>query len=698
MKFLKILMLLLCAYSYVNAQNPLVTNIYTADPTARVFDGKLYIYPSHDVSGCTAGQGDNNFCMPDYHVFSTNDLVNYTDHGVILDQNQVPWVKKNSFGMWAPDCVKKGDTYYFYFPARPADNKNFRRIGLATSKSPTGPFKVERNSMNLIGIDPGVFVDTDGKAYMYWAQGGNLKGVRLNNNMKQTQGPTVNFSNMPSGYKEGPFTFKRNGIYYFTFPRAGANGYEIDYATGNSPLGPFTFRGVIMPAFARDTNHHSIVQYKGKWYIFYHWWDLSGNTRLRSMRAEEIQFNANGTIKSKTKTDRGIGIPKANDIIQIDRHNGISGARVERTKAPEPRGFQLSFINNNGFARFNRVNFNGRINELRARVASGGKGGTIEFRTGSQNGPLLGKITVPNTNGWNSWRTISANATGNTEGIKDLFCVFKGNGNSLFNVNWVSFTTGGGVINPPNPTPNPNPNPTTGAPIGKTIYLKAHNDNYVSARINENNSPLKANKDKLLLWEKFTVVNAGNGKIALRSLANNQYVSARLNVTNIPLRSERNGTIGIWEQFEWVLQGSGKVALKAHNGSWVSARLDETDNPIRANRVGNNRVGTWEVFSFGTTNAEKNVDELSNVFKANLSNNPLTTTSYLNLTSDSDNGISLELIDIEGKILNQIEFPKANNQSIELPLYGLISGKASGNYFIKITDGVRNEVKKIVIE
>lgn len=428
--------------SSISAQNPLVTHLYTADPTARVFNGKLYIYPSHDVDTCTGNQGSNGFCMPDYHVFSTDDLVNWTDHGVIVDQNDVPWGEKNAYGMWAPDAVERDEKYYFYFPGIPRDGSAFRRIGVAVADSPTGPFRLENNYIQGVsGIDPGVFIDDDGQAYLFHGGGETLRVVRLKNNMKETLGNTTFINDLPSGYKEGAFMFKREGIYYLTFPRVGSNGYAIEYATAQNPMGPYNFRGEIMPNIANGTNHHSIVKYKNQWYIFYHFWSLSGSNKIRSMSADTIFFNNDGTIQKKEATLRGIGIPKAGDIIQLDRHNGINNAQTHLVEGNEPKGFQVDYIRNGGWVRFNRVNFgSGNLDKFTARVASGNQGGTLELRINSPTGPLLSSITINNTGGWGNYQTLNSDFINTTSGVKDIFAVFKGAGGFLFNVNWISFS------------------------------------------------------------------------------------------------------------------------------------------------------------------------------------------------------------------------------------------------------------------
>ena len=429
------------------SQNPFITHIYTADPTARVYNETLYVYPSHDVDTCNEMQGSNGFCMPDYHMFSTKDMVNWKDHGVIMDQNEVPWGLKNRYGMWAPSIAYKNGTYYYYYPGMPADKSAFRRVGVATSKSPTGPFKQIPNYINKVkGIDPDTFVDDDGRAYLYWGGGkgkGALKCAELNEDMVSIKGQPRDVEGIIyERYREASFVFKRNGIYYFTYARVGNNNYQIEYATAKNPLGPFKYRGVLLENIGNGTNHHSIVKFKDKWYLFYHNWAISGHNKLRSICADKMEFNKNGTIKPVEATLRGIGTPKAGDIIQIDSYNEISGAKRMKVEGNQPRGFMLGDIANGGFVKFDRVNFgNGSLKELKVRAACGGTGGELELRTGSETGQLLATVKIAPTGSFTNWKDFSAPFTGKTTGVKDIVCVFKGEGNNLFNVNWIKFSS-----------------------------------------------------------------------------------------------------------------------------------------------------------------------------------------------------------------------------------------------------------------
>ena len=188
------------------SQNPIISHSFTADPTARVFDGKVYLYPSHDIKSPVERLKDW-FCMEDYHIYSSQNLVDWTDHGVILSQNNVPWVDSESYSMWAPDCVYKNGKYYFYFPAKPKNMKGFS-VGVAVSDTPYGPFMPDWKPIEGIqGIDPCVLIDKQGSAYIYWA-GNGLRMAKLKDNMKELASAPVLIEGLPEGFKEGPFVFE----------------------------------------------------------------------------------------------------------------------------------------------------------------------------------------------------------------------------------------------------------------------------------------------------------------------------------------------------------------------------------------------------------------------------------------------------------------------------------------------------------
>lgn len=425
----------------LGAQNPLVTHLFTADPTARVFEDKLYIYPSHDVVP-PEGVEAPRFCMPDYHIFSLGNGSTWTDHGRVLDQNEVPWGEKNSFGMWAPDCIEKDGKYYYYYPAKPEDQSSFRRIGVGVSDSPTGPFTWEKNYIEGVsGIDPGLFIDENKQAYLYYGGGETLYVAPLKDNMKEIAADPIVVENLPAGYKEGPFAFKRDSLYYFTFAHVFASeGYTIGYATSDNPLGPFTYRGKIMDNIANGTNHHSVVEYKGEWILFYHNWAISGYNKLRSMCADYMKFKEDGTLHKVIPSRRGIGIPAPGDTIQVDRYNAISNASIAFVGGDEPPGWMVCEASMMSSVRFNRVDFGkGEAKRMKARVACGQRIGSFEVHLGGEQGQLIAEFPIEYTGGWNSWETIETDLLETPSGIHDLTVVFKtvwGSSKSV-NLNWL---------------------------------------------------------------------------------------------------------------------------------------------------------------------------------------------------------------------------------------------------------------------
>lgn len=312
---------------------PIVTHMYTADPSAHVFDGKLYVYPSHDWnSGIPEDDTGAHFNMKDYHVYSMDEVGGeVTDHGVALDISDVPWAGRQ---MWAPDAAEKDGTYYLYFPVK--DKGDIFRIGVASADNPAGPFKAEPEPMaGSISIDPAVFKDDDGSYYMYiggiwggqlqrWESGEYIKEdiypaddqpavtpkiAKLSADMKSfdeelkdvvildEKGEPLLQGDTDRRFFEAAWVHKYKGTYYLSYSTG--DTHFIQYATSNSPYGPFTYRGKILEPVLGWTNHHSIVEYKGKWYLFYHDSSLSkGKTYLRSVKVTELKYNADGSIQT----------------------------------------------------------------------------------------------------------------------------------------------------------------------------------------------------------------------------------------------------------------------------------------------------------------------------------------------------------------------------------------------------------------
>lgn len=318
---------------------PLVKHIYTADPSAHVFNGKIYIYPSHDIdAGDAFDDLGSHFAMEDYHILSMDSPTGEaTDNGLALHVNDVAWAEKQ---MWAPDAAEKDGKYYLFFPAKAYDG--IFRIGVAISDSPVGPFVPQPEAIKeSFSIDPAVFKDDDGSYYMYFGGiwGGQLQRWRKGTfNAEQPESPfaflpeeqepalcakvakltddLLEFAEAPKDvvivdennqpllqgdndrrFFEASWLHKYNGKYYFSYSTG--DTHFLCYAIGDNPYGPFTYAGRILEPVVGWTSHHSICEFEGKWYLFYHDSSLSkGVTHLRSVKVTELMHDENGLIQT----------------------------------------------------------------------------------------------------------------------------------------------------------------------------------------------------------------------------------------------------------------------------------------------------------------------------------------------------------------------------------------------------------------
>jgi len=298
--------LLIAAMINAAAQNPVITHMYTADPSARVFNDTLYLYPSHDRDDARWWD------MVDYHVFSTTDLVNFTDHGRALHIDDISWAEKYA---WAPDAIMRNGKYYFYFPT----DQSY--IGVAMSEKPFGPFKdvlgkplITKDSPGVVNdrdfIDPALFIDDDGKAYMFVGQN-VVNAIELNDDMISWSGE-VRIIEGVDHFFEAIWMHKYNEKYYLSYSGDG----RILYAWSDEIFGPYEFKGEILGRVNSGTNHHSIVEYKGQWYLFYHTSDLAlqhipeeSEEReyvqwRRSVAVDKLFYNDDGTIQKVNPTQK----------------------------------------------------------------------------------------------------------------------------------------------------------------------------------------------------------------------------------------------------------------------------------------------------------------------------------------------------------------------------------------------------------
>ncbi|MCL2816755.1 MAG: family 43 glycosylhydrolase, partial [Oscillospiraceae bacterium] len=306
------------------SQNPAITSIFTADPSAHVWDGKVYIYASHDMDparGCDL--------MDRYHVFSSEDMINWTDEGEILRSGDVKWGRPEGGFMWAPDCAYKNGVYYFYYPHPSGTNWNDTwKIGVATSKHPAKDF-TDRGYIEGLGgfamIDPCVLADDDGKYYIYTGGGSRCEGAELNDDMMSIK-ESVQMTGLQD-FHEATWVFKRNGIYYLTYSDNLHGKNQMRYAISRNPLGPWEYKGIFLEPTDCDTSHGSVAEYKGQWYLFYHNCNISGRGNLRSVCVDYLYFNDDGTIKivKQTKKDGIKPAGSAPDLSNAEKYTDAEG-------------------------------------------------------------------------------------------------------------------------------------------------------------------------------------------------------------------------------------------------------------------------------------------------------------------------------------------------------------------------------------
>ena len=425
------------------AQNPFITDQFTADPSARVFNDKVYVYPSHDILANENRGRIGWFCMADYHVFSSPDLTGWTDHGVIVHQEEVPWVNPDSYSMWAPDCIEKDGKYFFYFPSIRRDTTSGRGfgIGVAIADRPEGPYTPEPHPIaGVNGIDPNVFFDADGQAYLYWSLG-NLFVARLKENMLELDSEPVAIANLPQeGLKEGPYMFERNGIYYLTYPHVENKTERLEYAIGKSPLGPFTVTGVIMDESPTGcwTNHQSIIEYQGQWYLFYHHNDLSPDfDKARSVRIDSLFFNEDGTIRKVNPTLRGVGVTPASGTIQVDRYSARSDSTVQVVFLDTLntfRGWKTVLPQKGDWIQYNSVDFGEKACTYFRMIAVSPGGGKLELRLDRPDGPLIAEAEI---SAGPEWLAVEEDLSAFYPGIHHLVVVSKGD--HPVEIDWLRF-------------------------------------------------------------------------------------------------------------------------------------------------------------------------------------------------------------------------------------------------------------------
>lgn len=451
MRVSTILVLILIALlpSKLKADNPIVQTNYTADPAPMVHNGTVYLYTSHDEDKTVR----NFFTMNDWRCYSTTDMVNWTDHGPILSYKTFDWSRGDA---WAGQCIYRNGKFYYYLPVNQKNGGN--AIGVAVSDSPTGPFKDALGKPLLVGygyIDPTVYIDDDGQAYLYWGNP-NLWHVKLNEDMisyDQQLGivkedlKDENFGyrakkidNRTAAYEEGPWLFKRKSLYYLMYP-AGGVPEHLAYSTAKTITGPWTYGDTIMHVIKDGgafTNHPGYIEFKGKSYLFYHNAALPGGGGFkRSVCIEPFNFNADGSIPLIQPTKGGV----TESVAQLNPYNRTEAETIcweegIETAKDEKAGVYVTDISNGDYIKVRSVDFSTGASKFQARVASVSQGGKIEIHIDAKNGSLLGTLDIKNTGDIQTWKTLSCKVN-KIKGIHDLYFIFKGaTGNNLFNFDY----------------------------------------------------------------------------------------------------------------------------------------------------------------------------------------------------------------------------------------------------------------------
>lgn len=461
-KRLKITALLLALIScfYSNARNPIIQTKYTADPAPLVHNDTVFLYTSHDEN--TA----ERFQMQNWLLYTSTDMVNWTDHGQVASLYDFKWADKaitgwGGFdnGAWAPQCIERNGKFYMYCPVQG------RGIGVLVADNPYGPF-TDPIGKPLIGdkydsIDPTVLIDDDGQAYLYWGNP-NLWYVKLNKDMISFDGEPIKDPSIakvkdqpdPFHYQEGPWAYKCNGKYYMAYAST-CCPEGIGYAMSNSPTGPWTYGGSIMDGDPRSSgNHPGIIDYKGSTYVFGFNYAIMKQTlgkhyERRSVCVEKLTFNADGTIQKLpfwTPTSGATQLGTMNPYVRVEAETMAYSEGVNTDKLPIwerdniwNRGKKLgdimfvTSIHNGDYVEVQGVNFSKGCSSVDLRVASL-YGGKVEIRTDKKDGPVLGVVDVATSGEGDIWKTITAKVK-SIKGVHDLYFVFKGE-KDLFNFDW----------------------------------------------------------------------------------------------------------------------------------------------------------------------------------------------------------------------------------------------------------------------
>lgn len=445
------------------SQNPIVSHCYTADPAPMAFEGEdsLYVYCDEDMNV----PGVNDFYyMERWRVYSTVDMVNWTDHGVAMPRTAFTWAREGT--CWASQCVKRGTTYYWYMcVSKPGDWRHY--IGVGKSSKPSGPFKDARKQPIFDtgeggDIDPTVFIDDNGQAYLYWGNN-KLRYAKLNSSMillnttignkgivevpfTQEAFGGVKVDDQLTGddcYEEGPWLDKRGNHYYLMYA-AGGVPEHISYSMSDSPEGPWIYKGQVMTQqnTGSFTNHSGMVNYKGKDYFFYHTgWAPGGGGFNRSMAVEEMFFNEDGTIRPVTATRKGVKALCTMNPYERQQAETLNAAYGISVVGNEATGVYVTGIQAGDSMRVANLDFGTEgAKSITLRVAAARGNGWLLIRQDNARGKLLGRFQITATGGNDVWEERNFDLTNTPVGIHDLHFSFIGSAEeTLFNWDWWQF-------------------------------------------------------------------------------------------------------------------------------------------------------------------------------------------------------------------------------------------------------------------
>lgn len=433
---IKTLLMALAVASAVTtvAQRPLIQTKFTADPAPVVINDTVFLYTTHDEDDAT------DFKMLDWLLYTSTDMVNWTDHGAVASLKDFDWRSRDN-GAWAEQVIERNGKYYMYCPL------HGHGIGVLVADSPYGPFKdpigkpLVWQPEHWYDIDPTVWIDDDGQAYMYWGNP-NLYCVKLNDDMVSYSGDIIEFPKI-TDYQEGPWFYKRNGKYYLAFAST-CCPEGIGYAMADGPLGPWEYKGHIMDHTEKTRgNHPGIITYKGKDYVFGLNYDIlrlitPEHSERRSVSAAEMTYNPDGTIQE---------LPYFSDCVVEQIENFDPYRRVEaetmawgyglKTEKQNLRNMTVTDVDNDEYILVRGVDLGNKgAKKFTVNANCKGDGGLIELHLDAPDGETVGTVKIGRTDGWQDLSTKVKGA----KGVHDLYLVFKGSGSNLFDLDWWRFT------------------------------------------------------------------------------------------------------------------------------------------------------------------------------------------------------------------------------------------------------------------